>query len=345
MIWMWLFGCTPDSATGFGVATPEDVEGNNTEESNNDNEVQYGRYVGEYLMTVFSCESSICMEPNTFNHEVWIAYSDDGVTWTFPNEDVPFEGSVPDIIRRDNTLYAFGGRGTIKRYHFDTDEWEDPVEYSTIGVDIRWNDKSPVLGNDGLIHLFFLSSEVEGGDPAECPEDSATDCTQYFRSAIEVEGSDGTIFDIQEAPNLVIDISPGDRASDPDVFRLADGRWGMLITWLEGTAFFVSDTLHGEYLPAEHLGSPPYLADPFYGLGVSHYIPDEGVYWTYVNTPQDIPGTENIMLQIERAVHTDFDQKLHSTDFEIVLQESDGSGLPNGYWAASPGFTFNRPRP
>ena len=52
---------------------------------------------------------------------------------------------VPDILRRDNTLYAFGGRGTIKRYHFDTDEWEDPVEYSTSGGDIRWNDKSPVL--------------------------------------------------------------------------------------------------------------------------------------------------------------------------------------------------------
>ena len=93
-----------------------------------------------------------------------------------------------------------------------------------------------------------------------------------FRSAIEVEGSDGTIFEIQEEPNLVIDIAPGERASDPDVFQLADGRWGMLITWLEGTAFFTSDTLHGEYLPAEHLGSPPYLADPFYGLGVSHFI-------------------------------------------------------------------------
>ena len=57
------------------------------------------------------------MEPNTFNHEVWIAYSDDGSTWSFPEEDIPFEGSVPDILRRDNTLYAFGGRGTIKRYH------------------------------------------------------------------------------------------------------------------------------------------------------------------------------------------------------------------------------------
>ena len=343
MIWMWLFGCTPHSSTGFGVAPQEDQQTETSETSDDNSTIQYGRYVGEYLLTVFSCEASTCMEPNTFNHEVWIAYSDDGVTWTFPEEDVPFEGSVPDILRRDNTLYAFGGRGTIKRYHFDTDEWEDPVEYSTTGADVRWNDKSPVLGEDGLLHLFFLSSEIDNGDPAECPANSETPCTQYFRSAIEVEGSDGTLFDIQDEPNLVVDIAPGERASDPDVFQLADGRWGMLITWLEGTAFFTSDTLHGEYLPAEELGTPPYLADPFYGLGVSHYIADEEMYWTYVNTPQDIPGTEAFMLQIERAVHRDFEQKLDTVDFEVVLSEADGSGLPSGYWAASPGFTLNRP--
>ena len=343
MLWIWLISCVADSMDGFG-RLPQDNDNPTTIPSEHEGEdVAYGRYPGDYLMTVFSCEAYSCMEPNTFNHEVWIAYSDDGVAWQFPVEDVPFEGSVPDIIRRDNTLYAFGGRGTIKRYRFDLDEWEDPVEYATTGESIRWNDKSPILGSDGLIHLFFLSSEVDGGDPAECPTDSPTNCTQYFRSAIEVEGSDGTLFDIQEEPNLVIEIEPGDRASDPDVFQLADGRWGMLITWLEGTAFFVSDTLHGEYRPVIELGDPPYLTDPFYGLGASHYIPEEDVYWTYVNTPQDIPGTQEIMIQIERAIHSDFDTKLTPSDFEVVIKEGDGSGLPNGYWAASPGFTFNHP--
>ena len=124
---------------------------------------------------------------------------------------------------------------------------------------------------------------------------------------------------------------------------MADGRWGMLITWLEGTALFTSDTLHGEYQPMEELGYPPFLTEPFYGLGVSHYIQEEDVYWTYVNTPQDIPGTEDIMIQIERAVHTNFEDTLNQNDFEVVLQENDSSGLPEGYWAASPGFTFNQP--
>ena len=340
MFWIWFCACNQQATDEFG-----NLPSTTTNDGPMSEAVDFpnGRYPGQYLLTVFACEATMCMEPNAFNHEVWIAYSDDGVTWTFPDNDQPFEGSVPDLIRRDNTLYAFGGRGTIKRYHFDTDEWEDPVPYSTTTAPIRWNDKSPVLGDDGLIHLFFLSSEVENGDPAECPSTSTAPCTQYFRSAIEVEGSDGTLYEIVDTPNLVIDIAPGERASDPDVFQMADGRWGMMITWLEGTALFVSDTLHGEYTPAEALGNPPFLTDPFYGLGVSHYIPEEDAYWTYVNTPQDIVGTEDILIQIERAVHINFDRLLSPSDFEVVLKEDDGSGLPEGYWAASPGFTLNRP--
>ena len=49
------------------------------------------------------------------------------------------------------------------------------------------------------------------------------------------------------------------------------------------------------------------------------------------------------MLQIERAVHSDFEDTLDATDFEVVMKEADGSGLPSGYCTASPGFTLNRP--
>ena len=146
----------------------------------------------------------------------------------------------------------------------------------------------------------------------------------------------------KKRPISVIEIAPGERASDPDVFQLADGRWGMLITWLEGTAFFVSDTCtESMFLLRNSDHHRTYR--PFYGLGVSHYIPDEDVYWTYVNTPQDIPGTQEFMIQIERAIHADFDNTLTPSDFDVVLKEGDGSGLPSGYWAASPGFTFNQP--
>ena len=49
------------------------------------------------------------------------------------------------------------------------------------------------------------------------------------------------------------------------------------------------------------------------------------------------------MIQIERAIHAYFTEKLSPSDFEVVLKEGDDSGLPSGYWAASPGFTFNQP--
>ena len=105
--------------------------------------IQRGQFPGEYLMAMFACDGFICMDPTAFNHEIWIMYSDNGEDWAVPDDYEPFEGSVPDLIRRDNTLYVFGGRRTIRRYHFDTDEWEDPVEMSQTGDEIRWNDFLP----------------------------------------------------------------------------------------------------------------------------------------------------------------------------------------------------------
>ena len=77
---------------------------------------------------------------------------------------------------------------------------------------------------------------------------------------------------------------------------------------------------------------------------MSHYIPDEDMYWTYVNTPQDILGTEEFMLRCERAVHRDFEQQLETEDFDVVLKEADGSGLPSGYWPPVQGLHSTVPK-
>jgi len=307
------------------------------------NEDSLGRFPGQYLMAMFACDGNICMDPTAFNHEVWIMYSDDGQQWKLPEENEPFEGSVPDLVRRGDTLYVYGGRRTLRRYHFDTDTWEDPVDHEQTGEEIRWNDFSPMIGDDGLIHLFFLASLVENGDPAECPTSSTEQCTQRFGSAIEVEGSDGALFEIQEGMRLEIPLQPGERCSDPDVFQMADGRWAMYITWREGTALFTSDELHGTYEPAAELGSPPYIAPPFLGLGVGHYNPLTEQYWTYINYPEEINGGPEVNIVIQRAIHDSLDFTLQENDFETVISGGDTSGLPLGYWAASPGFTLNTP--
>ena len=336
MLWtILLLGCTQSP-----LDTAQESE---TSTGETEDEIAFGRFPGAYLMAMFSCDGSICMDPAAFNHEVWIMYSDDGETWNLPEPNEPFSGSVPDLIRRDNTLYVYGGRGTVRRYHFDTDTWEDPVPNEQTGDYVHWDDISPVMGDDGLLHLFFLASDISGEprDPAECPETSTTPCTQRFRSAIEVEGSDGALFEVQEDSRLEISLNPGERSSDPDVFRLVDGRWGMYITWLKRTALFVSDDLHGTYEPAEELGMPPFLGPPDRMVASGFYNEQTGQYWTYADTP--LPLSSGFEVGIQRAVHDDVNEVLNISDFETVVRGGDESGLPSGYWAASPGITLNQP--
>ena len=194
-----------------------------------------------------------------------------------------------------------------------------------------------------MIHLFFLASPLEGGDPAECPASAGEDCLQRFGSAIEVEGSDGALFEVQEGARLEVPMFPGQRCSDPDVFQLADGRWGMYINELEHTALYVSDELHGTYEPMETLGMPPFFTQMDHGLGVGYYHPENEEYWTYINYPEGVLTGEEVNIVIQRAVHQDFDDVIQPEAFDTVIHGGDGSGLPEKYWAASPGFTVNRP--
>lgn len=340
LLGMVVQSCTENDQTAFAVQPST-----SDESAESSNEISYGRFPGQYLLAFFSCDGSICMQPNAFNHQIWLAYSDDGIEWSLPDPQEVFEGSVPDLLRRKDTLYVYGARGKMRRYHFDSDEWEDLVEHKQVVADgeqsIRWNDFSPVLGEDGLIHLFFLASSVASGDPAECPATSTETCTQRFASAIEVEGSDGAEFTVYPEWNLEIELQPGERASDPDVFQLRDGRWAMYITWREGTAMFVSDTLHGTYTPMEGLGMPPYIASPYFGLGVGYYHAQTDMYWTFVNTPTSRDDGDGINISIQRAEHVDFTELIDS-ELQTVLQQGS-SGIPENYWTASPGFALNTP--
>jgi hypothetical protein len=114
----------------------------------------------------------------------------------------PARGSVPDLVRRDDTIYVYspgsGGEldGNVRRYRFDTDTWEDPVPVSLQhrdGRDVRWVDSSPILDDNGAIVLFYLDPGETEGLPTSCPPGRAS-CLVPFWSATEVDGSDGTAF-------------------------------------------------------------------------------------------------------------------------------------------------------
>ena len=313
---------------------------NSSTETGLNDDFPRGSFEGKYLMAMFSCDDGIWCDVGITNHDIWVMYSDDGVDWNVPENYEPYHGSVPDVVRRGNTMYVYdGGQQSVRKYDFATDTWDEPIELERIGMEseLSWSDFSVVLGSDGKLHMFFLASYVRG-DPAECQEESQSEpCTQVFGSAIEVEGSDGTAFERQPGSRLELPLYYNERICDPDVFQSADGSWVMYIAQFEGTAAYTSPDLHGTYEPVESLGNPPYISRPMYGLGVGHYDRESDQYWTYVNYP------EYDAINIQRATHSGLEQRLSSDDFEVVVGVDTVPELSTGQWAASPGFAVNVP--
>ncbi|MCB9760679.1 MAG: hypothetical protein H6739_12625 [Alphaproteobacteria bacterium] len=299
-------------------------------------EVPLGMFPGRYLMTFFSCDRDICMDPSAFNHEVWVLWSDDGVSWQVPTGDFePWTGSVPDMTRRGDTLYVYAGPGEVRRYRFESDTWEDPVPF-TNDVQARWRDPAPLVGDDGLIHMFYLDSAVEDGDPADCTADRAP-CTQRFGSAVEVEGSDGVDFVIQEGSRFELTLQAGDRASDPAVFATPFG-YVMYILLNEATLALVSDTLHGRYTPVAALPEGM-LTEPYYGLMVGQWDHERQLIRSYASVPLPRGQGQQPDIVIQLAEHADLDAPL--TAWQTVVEGGDPPELPEGYWAASPGLAEN----
>ncbi len=63
--------------------------------------------LGKYLMSLSSCDTAVldCHLPQ--NHEVYLAESENGLTWSLVSEWEPYPGSVHDVIRRGDKLYVY----------------------------------------------------------------------------------------------------------------------------------------------------------------------------------------------------------------------------------------------
>lgn len=59
---------------------------------------------GKYLMAFHACDAAAaeCRDPR--NHQVYLAQSDDGAQWSLVPGWKPYPGSVPDVIRRGESL-------------------------------------------------------------------------------------------------------------------------------------------------------------------------------------------------------------------------------------------------
>ena len=94
---------------------------NSSTETGLNDDFPRGSFEGKYLMAMFSCDDGIWCDVGITNHDIWVMYSDDGVDWNVPENYEPYHGSVPDVVRRGNTMYVYdGGQQSVRKYDFAT---------------------------------------------------------------------------------------------------------------------------------------------------------------------------------------------------------------------------------
>lgn len=290
----------------------------------------------KYLMAFHACNTTASTCSNPQNHKVYIAQSEDGISWSLLSGHTPYSGSVPDLIRRGNTLYVYTP-GMVRRYLIDTATWKDsvPVPVSlklSSGESEEFVDPSPILDDNGSIVLFYLVG-LKGGDPARC-QSGQTSCTKTFRSATEVSGADGASFIVDTGNRVEITIASSGSASDPDIFK-GPGGFIMYVARDGGVQALSSNDLRGSYQNITGLSSGMLVAAGLGSVPAGHYNDKAEEYWTYLHRSQGSTAS------ISRVVHSRIDTALSASSFSTVISGSSFSGLGSSYTVESPGFERN----
>jgi len=292
----------------------------------------------EYFMTVTFCQPNLttdCSSPA--NHQVIASGSDDGSTWTV----LPYwgmfiyNGSVPDIVRRGNTVYVFTPN-EVARYNVETEVWTPPVSVTltdpaTTGGFV---DPSVYIDQHGRIVLFYLLG-VMGQDPAGCSP-AGSSCTKYIHSAVEVPGSDGTAFVVESGDRLTISTGGSDPpiSSDPEIIRVGD-EFIVLLSRGTSTQLWTSPSLHGTYTPSPSLpGGYLWQNGPAVASGL--YFESTGEYWFYAH---EYSPTHNTNV-IRRAVVSSITSQIPSSSWTTAAGPND-FGLSNSTELGSPGICVN----
>ncbi len=265
-------------------------------------------FTKKYIMAYHTCDANC----NGFSdHITHLVESDDGENWSLVPNFEPYQTSVPDVIIRGEKLYIFSPRG-VKRYDRLTDTWDSDQTFVEIfdknNQPVQYVDPSAIIDDQGRIVLFFLNSTGSTGDPAGCP---TLPCTKYFDSAVEIDGSDGTMFRLQDGHRAEIQLeqSPAS-ASDPDIFY--DGsQYILYISQGANTLAYHGDSLHGSYVPISSING---VLTHEGGVPCGYYDPDTQQYWTYVH------GNDAGSTVIKRAVHSDF--SMQPNNFTTVINYS-----------------------
>jgi photosystem II stability/assembly factor-like uncharacterized protein len=313
-----------------------------------------------YLLAFHTCDTAATPTPTVSYacpddlraHRAHVMTSDDGDTWqaipgytAYGYETVGVTGSVPDVVRRGDTLYVFTPNA-VRRFSLAASDWTGTpmavqVTPADGSVSRAFVDPSPRLDSEGRIVLFYLVGDGADRDPARCRTYDAN-CYKYFRSATEVDGYEGTVFLEDAGYRAVVGVtatpSSYDTASDPDVFPGDAGHpWVMYVARGAAIQARSSTDLRGCYSAIAALGAESMVHDRDSGafsVPAGHYDASTGYYWTYGHRHTGFTQ------YTARAVHSSIETPVASASFTTNL---DGTELGQSTWiAASPGFALNK---
>lgn len=291
---------------------------------------------GKYIMAFLACNTSTSTCSNPQNHMTHLAESNDSINWSPVPGFNPYSGSVPDAIRRGDTIYLYNP-GTMVRFNLDTGAQSQPTSVSlkfSNGTSAIFVDPSVFLDSNSVIHLFYLPGIV-GQDPAGCPTGQST-CTKRIISATEVTGSDGGSFIVDQGDRVSYQINQC-CFSDPAVFHGAGGYY-LYVSSGQAVLAFESSTLTGTYAAVQGLSSGVLVPQGTGGVPAGYYDNATQSFWTFVSQGTTVEV-------IARASTPNINSQIGSSSFSTVVSGCTFQGLGCSYTVESPGFHLNSPGP
>ena len=279
----------PDVGSEVEVSgsSPESEEYAVEEEAEPDTAAIAGRLVGKitppvekFLMAFHSCMVGSPDCNNPAQHEVQLAQSANGITWTVVEGWQAYPGSVPDVLRRDDVLYVISTSGLRRIDMVSGDVYEDRVEL--VGSDLfGFVDPSLALLPTGELTLFFLPGQP-GSDPASCGTQPS--CTREIRSALEIPQSQGGQFAVNPVAHVSVTIDQSCRGgdcffSDPDIFFNGKS-WVLYISRGRSTDAYISEDINGPFDYASR------VSDNSGGVPAGIWDPERNTVLTYVSNGQ-----------------------------------------------------------
>lgn len=256
------------------------------------------------MMSFHACASN-CSDPS--NHSIYLAGSNDGISWARIDAFTTVPGSVPDLIFYNNFLYI---------YHTGTNNYEklnacfQNVDNGSVSLSSDEDsggfvDPSMIISNNALM-MFYLPG-ITGSDPAGC---STYPCTKEIHSALSVEGS-ATAFEQVAGNRSTITLSNG-AYSDPEIVVKSNGSYHLYVS--SGQSVYVYESSNIDSLFTAPASDPTTFVNG--AGGVPSVIEVNNQFWVYVTTSSS--GVE----VIRRAVSSDGMTTLSNSDFSTVIDNS-----------------------